>query len=277
MSDTEGNDFGFLDDIGEDPTEVLEAIDKGPEVTQTIEDTEAYKDEIPTEEEFVPVTENNEEAETDERDDLPAIQGDDIPTPYLAIVQGILLQYSYLPIIDYNSVYSELSELSVKSEVTPTLQVINDEIQKVQSAKDRLSEIYCDVLRNYYFKKRSVDILESAWSKYTNEKSADKRKGDCTYRTSEFSFDFGKIESLVKVCQHILKNLDSVHDGLSRRITVNQLLLKMNDMGRGSLPFQDFTTRPLDDGLDPNSGLLSDGGGSGENESEDESFKEENF
>jgi len=209
------------------------------------------------------------------REDYPKLVGDDYsdyPQPYRSISDGIILQYSRLPELNHGDIYNELSHLSVKSCSTPTLQVINDEIQKVQSAKDRLSEIYCDVLQNYHFKKRAVDILEAAWSKYTLEKNAEKRKGDALFRISEFSIDFAKVESLAKVCQHILRNLDSLHESLSRRITVNQLLLKLNDIGRGSLPVPDFNDRPIGNLVNESFGLSED-----ESEKDDQELNEENF
>jgi len=172
--------------------------------------------------------------------DLPDLRGDNYPQEYISMVNRVKLEYSMLPKFDYNKVYDELSDLSIKSSPTPTLQVLNDEIQRVQAAKDRLSEIFIGVLKSYTFKKRAVDILFDAWSKYSDDKSADKRKGDATFRLSDFNVDFAKVEGLLKACTHILKNLDSVHESLSRRITVIQLTMKLGDLGRGALPDFDY-------------------------------------
>lgn len=262
-------DLDFLDDIGEEwADDSLKNQENTPVESQPIEKSidsisepvSNSSDPLKSGDEFVAVSEEtkSENIETIDstdslavmgikRDDFPKLIGDDFPQPYTAIADGIIIQYSRLPHLEYGDIYAELADLSIKSCPAPTLQVINDEIQKVQAAKDRLGEIYCEVLQNYHFKKRAVDILEAAWSKYTLEKNADKRKGDAIVRTSEFSTDYARVESLAKVCQHILKNLDSLHESLSRRITINQLLLKLNDMGRGSLPISDFNTRPLAD------------------------------
>ncbi len=264
MSESNSEEFDFLNDIGEDWEDISSEIEKKEESKKSRSkippNIDNKSDKAIEDDEFVSVSDEKvkelkEEINPDDplfsmgikRSDYPKMQGDDYPQAYSAIVDGIIIQYSKLPKLEYGDIYAELSDLSIKSCPTPTLQVINDEIEKVQSAKDRLGEIYCNVLQNYHFKKRAVDILESSWSKYTVEKNADKRKGDALFRISEFSIDFGHVESLVKVCQHILKNLDSLHESLSRRITINQLLLKLNDIGRGSLPMQDFNSRPLDD------------------------------
>jgi len=170
----------------------------------------------------------------------PSLNGSDFPSEYLGVVERIKHQYEALPKIDYNAIYNEISELSVKSNPSPTLQVLNDEIQRVQAAKDRLSEILISVIPIYNFKKRAVDILTDAWGKFTSEKNAESRRGDAVFRLSNFLTDFAESEGLLKACTHVLRNLDSIHDGLSRRITIIQLTIKLQDIGRGALPDFDF-------------------------------------
>lgn len=177
----------------------------------------------------------------------PEIRGGDCPRDFQSLVDRVLIQYRLLPPLDYTAIYQELAELSIKSCPTPSLQVLNDELQKVQGAKDRLSEIFVAVVQCHNFKKRAVDILQDAWGKFTEEKNADGRKGDAAFRLSNFTMDFAKVEALLKACSHILKNLDSLHDSLSRRITVYQLTLKLQDIGRGALPDFDFERKGLPD------------------------------
>jgi len=97
-----------------------------------------------------------------------------------------------------------------------------------------------------------VDILKESWGKYTDEKNAEKRKGDGAFRLSDFEVDFAQVESLFRAITHIVRNLDSLHDSLSRRITIYQSLLKLHDVGRGALPDFDFDKNfsgSLDDSL----------------------------
>ena len=171
---------------------------------------------------------------------LPELVGNDYPPEYIKMSERIKAQYELLPKIDYDAVYKEISELSVKSSPTPTLQVLADELHRIQAAKDRLSEIFIDVIKSYNFKNRAVDILKDSWGKFTSEKNTEGRKGDATFRLSDFMCDFAEIEALSKSCNHVLKNLDSLHDNLSRRITIWQLMLKLRDVGRGALPDFDF-------------------------------------
>jgi hypothetical protein len=184
------------------------------------------------------ITTQNAKIEDDQEE--PILIGDDFPSNYLKVVERIRVQYSFLPKLDYDSIYKEISELSIKSSPTPTLQVLNDELHKVQAAKDRLSEIFMDVIKCYNFKNRAVDILKDSWGKFTSEKNTEGRKGDATFRLSDFLSDFARVESLFKSCNHVFKNLDSLHDNLSRRITIWQMLMKLGDIGRGALPNYDF-------------------------------------
>ena len=178
--------------------------------------------------------------------DLPQLCGNGYPPEFVQIVDRVYITYKILPKLEYAKIYRELADLSITSAPTPTLQVLNDEIQRVQGAKDRLSEIMIKVLECHNIKRRLVDTLITAWGKFSSEKNAESRKGDGVFRLSHFSIDLAKVESLLKVCSHILKNLDSLHDSLSRRITINQLLLKMNDMGRGSLPDYNFKREDME-------------------------------
>jgi len=176
----------------------------------------------------------------EEIEEIPSLRGDGFASDYIGMVDRIQWQYKMLPKLDLDAIYSEISDLSVKACPTPTLQVLNDEIQKVQRAKDRLSEIFIDILKCHNFKKRAVDILEDAWLKFTIEKNADARKGDAAFRLSNFILDFASTEGLLKACTHVLRNLDSLHDSLSRRITIYQLTMKLHDVGRSALPDYDF-------------------------------------
>lgn len=175
-----------------------------------------------------------------EDSNLPQLCGEGYPPAFVDMVNRVHSQYQQLPQLNYDALYAELASLTVKCHTGGSFQVLNAEIQRVQSAKDRLSEICLDVSRNYFIKKRVVDVIRDAWGKFTDEKNAEKRKGDCSYRLSNFEIDFARVEALFRVMMHILRNLDSLHESLSRRISIYQSLLKMNDVGRDALPDYDF-------------------------------------
>jgi len=247
-------DFDELLGVTEDTEGFFEA--EKPEPVESSETPERSA----KEERAIAVTLGDVEEEdmTKPTDKSPALMGESYPEAYLRLARNIREQYHSLPTIDYDQCYAELSELSVPSVPTPTLQVINDEIQKVQAAKDRLAEIFVNVLRCFTLKKRLVDILRDSWNKFSTESSQDKRKGDASFRLSDFDADFAETESLLKSCTHILRNLDSLHDSLSRRITVIQLQLKLHDFGRGALPDIDWDESRGKSGDDDTSSLFDE-------------------
>ena len=77
------------------------------------------------------------EPQSEEPEDIPSLRGEGFPADYIGMVERVKWQYKMLPKLDYEAIYQEMAELSVKACPTPTLQVLNDEIQKVQGAKDR--------------------------------------------------------------------------------------------------------------------------------------------
>jgi len=175
-------------------------------------------------------------------DSSPCLSGTDFPEQYTIMVKRLLKQYKQLPNVNYIKIYAELSDLSIKSKPTPTLQDFNDEIQRVQAAKERLSEIFVITLRHHTIKSRITDLLKDAWGVFSTENSADKRKADALFRLNEFEEDFAEVEALLKACFHVLKTLDSLHESLYRRITVTQMQLKLHDFGRSALPDNDFSS-----------------------------------
>ena len=223
--------------------ELLGLLDSQPSISKLVEEKKVEDKEIEVAEvkEIVIPKPTTKVVQLKEEDLLiPILMGKDYPDSYQEVVDRMLYQYRALPELDYDAIYNELKVLSIKSCPTPTLQVINLELEKVQAAKDRLSEIFIGLLRSHSFKKRAVDILRDSWSRFSGESSADKRKGDAAYRLSDFERDFAQTDAILRTCIHVLKNLDSLADNLSRRITVIQLQLKLHDVGRGALPDFDF-------------------------------------
>ena len=182
-----------------------------------------------------------------ELDGLPQLAGNDYPEEFLSVVKKVHEIYKGFPKIDHDKTHAELVTLNVKAKPTPTPQMIDSQLHKVQAVKERLSEIMVKVNYVYSFKKRQVDILKESWICFSQEKSADKRKADATFRLNEFEGDFALVESLWKTGNSVLSNLTAVQEILSRRITIMGLEIKMHEMGRHSFPDHDFQGRSLDD------------------------------
>jgi len=138
---------------------------------------------------------------------------------------------------DYGNVYNELKVLNVSVSPNPTLQEITSDIQKVQSAKDRVSEILLEVHRNFLVRKRICELLREGWVSFSSHNSAEKRRGEAFLKLSNFINSATEAESLYKSTSHIMKNLDSKQENLSRQVTIMSLALKLNDFGSSG----DFT------------------------------------
>lgn len=164
-----------------------------------------------------------------------------LPEHFSTLLKRIKTQYSNLPSLRYSDIYKELSQLTVKTVSTPTLQTINRELEKAQAAKDRISEIEMQVNQCLMLKERIVDILMESWAQFTDGKSADVRKGDAAFRFANFQIDLAMTESLSKGCKMIMQNLCSLQDTLSRKITSIQLQIKLMDLGRTALPDFQFS------------------------------------
>jgi len=218
--------------------------------------------------EFPPVPENDiSEQEQDNGGEefvdlarLPRILGSDIPDAFRIAYDRALACYQELPLLDEAELYAELSDLTIHSKPTKSVELINQELQRVQAASERLSEIVVNVTRCYTIKKRMVDILSAAWTKFSKEKAKEQREGDAHLRLIEFETDLVKTEALKQATDHIVKNLQSLQSNLSRRITVFQLQLNLQNLGRGALPEYDFNeTAPY--GSEPTFEPLEDNDG----------------
>jgi len=174
-------------------------------------------------------------------DDVPQLQGDDYPQEFLRMVDMIHHYYRLMPQVDYQSTMAELSTLTVENIPTPTLQLINQQLQRVQAVKERVSEIMREILPAHAMKKRYLDLLQDSWGKFASGKSADIRKADAIFRFYQFDADLTATDGLMKAATHVAKNLDSLQEILSRRITIVSLELKMHELGRTSMPGYEFT------------------------------------
>ncbi len=181
-------------------------------------------------------SDQNSQNKIDQNSGSLKLFGGNFPQEFLDAVNRILDYYARLPKMDYEKLYKEVKDLTIKSCPTPTLQVLNQELQRLQAAKERLCEIQTDISQCHTYKKRGIDILKDAWGNFSTEKSADKRSGDASFRLSEFEMDFAEIDAALKVVTHVSRNLDGLQENLSRRITIFQLQLKLHDMGRTGLP-----------------------------------------
>jgi len=135
---------------------------------------------------------------------------------------------------NYSQIYDELRTLNIAISPNPSLQQISVEIQRVQSAKDRVAQIIVDANRNYIVRKRVCELLREGWPTFSNQTTAEKRKGESFLKMHQFIESASEAESLFKATAHIMKNLDDKQESLTRQVTVNGQAIKLNDFSSGS-------------------------------------------
>ena len=176
---------------------------------------------------------------------IPEVQEVREPSDFDRIVVQAQAILASLKPLDYDALYDELRDLNVPTSENPHIQQLNSDLQTVQAAKDRVSEISTDIMRHAQTYRRVADLLTEGWVRFSDQSGADKRKADAQLKMSQFEHLATEAESLHKTSLGILKNLDSKHEATSRQITCVNLMLKLRDVGRttgdaGFLP-DDFT------------------------------------
>jgi hypothetical protein len=162
--------------------------------------------------------------------DLPTLPKTDIDIPFefKDVVDRVNLMYEALPSIAYNEIYSELSGLGVKPTTGYIPSEIGKQLEQIQAAKDRVSEIYITVDRHCVMKKACVTTLKNVWFKFCKEGNKEKREGEASFIIHNYVLDFAKIEALESTCRHVWANLESAHKILTNKISIMQVTAKMD-------------------------------------------------
>ena len=167
--------------------------------------------------------------------DVPKIENVSTPDDYARIAAAMSERIAALPTLDYDKLYLELSQLNVKVSDDPSLQVLSKELQRIQGAKDRVAEIVKDSVKNFLVRKRIGEVLQRGWIRFSEAGSTDKREGEAMLKLSQFTETASEAESFYRAALQILKNLDSQHEIVSRRISCYNSAIKLRDLkGYGS-------------------------------------------
>ena len=166
--------------------------------------------------------------------------GVDIPPEFKDVIDRINLTYEMLPNIDYNSIYTELSTLGIRPTTGYIPSEIGRQLEQVQGAKDRVSEIFILVDRHCVLKKACVTTLKNVWYKFCTKTNKEQREGEASYLMHNYMLDFAKIEALESTCKHIWANLESTHKILQNKISIMQITVKLDYGTRSSNADYDF-------------------------------------
>ena len=171
-------------------------------------------------------------------DELTQVTQDDTArtNDFLSLVE--LETYVYrllgaLPKLNHNVLRHEMQNMNVPVKQTPHTADLNQGLALAQGYKDRLSEIYISAMREYKTRDRLMEMLFDAYNTTSKASSADKRKGEASLRYAVRLFQLQAAENFLKEVEHILANVKSAMDGISRQISLFDLQLKLGDVRRG--------------------------------------------
>jgi len=153
----------------------------------------------------------------------------------LKIRADAILRALPLNVEDYDALREEARTFLQMPRPAPTLAGLSDEIEQVQAARDRVTDMLIDAQRNYLVRKEIADELKDAYMVVSVASSQDRRKADASIQLGDLRFETAEAEGFMKGLMGIARNLESRQEAASRRITCLQLAMKLGDVGRESL------------------------------------------
>lgn len=145
-----------------------------------------------------------------------------------------------LPKLDRYALRREMVNMIVSVEENPTTFGINEGLAKAQAYKSRLAEIYTLAIREFKLRKRCMEILQDAIMKVSNEKSADKRKGEFAMRYPILLMQEQAAENFYEEVKHLISNMASANENVSRQVSVLQLQVQLGEVRRSESSKQSF-------------------------------------
>ena len=146
-----------------------------------------------------------------------------------------------LPILDRNKLREEIQNMIVNIPETPTTFDINQGLALSQAYRDRLTEIYIDIMKEVKIRKRCLEMLFDANNLISKASSADKRKGEATLKYPMQILQFESADAFLKEVEQILNNMKSTFDTFSRAGSILALQVQLGEYKRnGNKNFDNF-------------------------------------
>lgn len=141
-----------------------------------------------------------------------------------------------LPRLNVRKLRLEMEGMQVGLQQNPTTLDLNAGLSKAQGYKDRLAEIYTMALREFKTRKRCVDLLFDAFNHVSKGSSADKRRGEATMKYPMLLLHMEAAETFLDEVEHILHNIKSAMEAISRQVTLMQIQVQLGEVRRGAQP-----------------------------------------
>jgi len=131
--------------------------------------------------------------------------------------------------INYAALHRELQSMQGPVEFIFSPDALAQEMARVQGYKDRAVEILGKLAESHIIQKHVVEVLTKGWTRFSEQKSAEKREGEAMLKLSQFSMSAADAEYEYKHAMGIVKNLESQLESLSRQIACIQIAAKIHD------------------------------------------------
>ena len=146
-----------------------------------------------------------------------------------------------LPVLDRNKLREEMQNMIVNIPEAPTTFDINQGLALSQAYRDRLTEIYIDIMKEVKIRKRCLEMLFDANNLISKASSADKRKGEATLKYPMQILQFESADAFLKEVEQILNNMKSTFDTFSRAGSILALQVQLGEYkGNGNKNFDNF-------------------------------------
>lgn len=144
-----------------------------------------------------------------------------------------------LPILDRNKLREEIQNMIVNIPETPTTFDINQGLALSQAYRDRLTEIYVDIMKEVKIRKRCLEMLFDANNLISKASSADKRKGEATLKYPMQILQLESADAFLKEVEQVLNNMKSTFDTFSRAGSILALQVQLGEY-KGNKNFDNF-------------------------------------
>ncbi len=156
-----------------------------------------------------------------------------------------------VPKINKTALRREMENMNVKLSGNPTTKDLNEGLALAQSYKDRLAEIYTVALREFKTLERCVDMLCNAFiATEANGKNSEARQGQAGMRYVAIIWQLQSAENFLKEVEHVLNNIKSAHESVSRQVSIAQIQLQLGEIRRGANFSEAEEVRPKNSDVD---------------------------
>lgn len=138
-----------------------------------------------------------------------------------------------LPRLDRYKLRKEMENMVVSLRQNPGTKDLTEGLAFAQGYKSRLAEIYNMALREYRLRNRCMDMLINAFiATEAKGKSADARQGEATMKYPMLLIHLEGSETFLKEVEHVLQNIKSAMDAISRQVSVMQIEVSIGEIRR---------------------------------------------